>query len=92
MVWTQATIVRASVMGTCIEFLGHFAPFSVVAGVAVIFHIIGNQDLFRAVVRAPLEHPYLIVFKYDFRIHPAQTLGAEAQRKIVVNIGPFHRG
>lgn len=77
MVGAKAAVVRTTEMGAAIESPRHFAAFSIVTRIAVVFGIGRDQHFFRAVFRATLEHKNQFSFEHDFGIYPAQTMSAE---------------
>ena len=70
-VFAQATIVRAAVMGSCVEMQRCFGRLVVVADVFIIGYIGGNQHFFKAMQRTGFKHINLLVFEHNFGIYPA---------------------
>jgi hypothetical protein len=52
----------------------------------IIIHIVGHQHALVPVLRAPLQHPDLVVFKDNLRVHPPVTGRADRDRHVIKQI------
>jgi len=83
----QAAIVRAAPLDGGVEDCGHFWGLDKdLAAAAVIFDIVGQQDLFTAMLGAPLQHENLAVLKDDFSFHLRQTARADRDCNVIEEI------
>jgi hypothetical protein len=78
MILAKAAIIRAAIVRFGVEFKRHFTALGIIAAVFIIFHIRGDQYLFKTMLAAVFEHVNLIVLKNNFGVNPAQTGRANA--------------
>ena len=58
------------------------------AAAPVVVHVVGDQDPLEAVLRAPFEHEYVVVFEDDLGVDAAVAGGADRDGGVVVEVGP----
>src|ERR1035437_3302301 len=88
-VWTESAVVGTSVLQRGVIDHGWLRRLDkYFARPPIIVHIVGHQNLLVPVLRAPLQHPDLTVFKDNLRVHPPVAGRTDRDCYVIKQIRP----